>query len=99
VAPPPSFSSQPRLECARRHAAGATRLGIPDLQGLLRDESDGFLSICRRPDSSLPAQERIESVASVIMELARGILHVAPGVPSQTDYRSVALAAEPALSA
>lgn len=99
VAPPPSFSSQPRLECAQRLAAGAARLGIADLQGLLRDETDGFLSICRRPDPSLPEEARIESVASVIMELARGVMHVAPGIPSRTDYRSVALAAEPALSA
>jgi isopenicillin-N N-acyltransferase-like protein len=99
VAPPPSLSSQPRLECARRHAAGHSKLGIAELQALLRDESDGFLSVCRRPDPSLPEQARIESVASVIMELARGVMHVAPGIPSQTDYRSVALAAEPALSA
>lgn len=97
VAPPASLSSQPRLECARRHAAGAVRLGIAELQLLLRDESDGFLSICRRPDPSLPAEVRIESVASVIMELARGVMHVAPDVPSRT-YRSVTLEAEPALS-
>jgi len=99
VAPPPSFSSQPRLECARRHAAARAKLGLEELQALLRDESDEFLSICRRPDPSLPEEVRIESVASVIMELARGVLHVAPGIPSRTDYRSVALAAEPALSA
>ena len=66
---------------------------------MLRDETDGFLSVCRRPDPSLPEEARIESVASVIMELAAGAMHVAPGVPSSMEYRRVALAREAALSA
>ena len=99
IAPPSSLSSRPRLECAQRHAAARAKLGIAELQALLRDETEGFLSVCRRPDPSLPEEARIESVASVIMELARGAMHVAPGVPSRTEYRRVALAPEPAFSA
>lgn len=93
-----NLSTLPRLECARRHAAARARHGIDDLKRLLRDESQGLLSICRKPDASLPEQARIESVASVIMELARGVMHVAPDVPSRAEYRPVALAAEPALA-
>ena len=42
---------------------------------MLRDESDGLLSICRKPDPALPEFARIESVASTVMELARGVMH------------------------
>ena len=33
-----------------------------------------------------------------VLELARGAMHVAPDIPSLTEYRRVALAPEPALS-
>lgn len=91
----PNLSSEPRLERARQHAAARDRHGIEDLKRLLRDESDGLLSISRKPDRSLPAEAQIESVASVIMELERGIMHVAPDVPSRVEYQPVALRAEP----
>jgi isopenicillin-N N-acyltransferase-like protein len=91
----PNLSSGPRLECALRHAASRAKHGFEDLKRLLRDESDGLLSICRKPDRSLPPEAQIESVASVIMELARGILHVAPDVPARCEYHPVAVAPEP----
>lgn len=91
-----NLSTIPRLERARHHAASRPRHGVEDLKRLLRDESAGLLSICRKPDASLAPEARIESVASVIMELARGIMHVAPDVPSRVEYQPVALAAEPA---
>ena len=91
----PNLSTIPRLERARQHAASRAKHGIEDVKGLLRDESAGLLSICRKPDVSLPPQAQIESVASVIMELGRGIMHVAPDVPSRVDYQPVALSAEP----
>jgi hypothetical protein len=62
---------------------------------MLRDESSGFLSINRHPDPSLPDFARIESVASVIMDLGAGVMHVAPDVPSRTSYQPVSLAAAP----
>jgi isopenicillin-N N-acyltransferase-like protein len=89
-----SISTVPRLERAREIAASRSRHGIEDVKRLLRDESAGLLSICRKPDASLPPEARIESVASVIMELARGVMHVAPDVPSRAEYRPVALSAE-----
>lgn len=93
-----NLSTMPRLERARQHAAARPRHGIEDLKRLLCDETQGLLSICRKPDPSLPEEARIESVASVIMELGRGVMHVAPDLPSRAEYQPVALAAEPALA-
>src|SRR6185503_2294832 len=89
-----SLSTIPRLERARQHATSKSRNGIEDLKRLLRDESAGYLSICRAPDPALPPDARIESVASVIMELARGVMHVAPDLPTRSEYEPVALVPE-----
>ena len=89
-----NLSSVPRLERALKIAAAAAHHGVEDLKRLLRDESEGLLSICRRPDPSLAAPVQIETVASVVMELGRGVMHVAPDIPSRVDYRVVALATE-----
>jgi isopenicillin-N N-acyltransferase-like protein len=88
----PSLSSLPRLQRAEAIvAATMVHFGVDDMKRLLRDESDGFLSICRRPDPSLAPEARIESVASVIMELAAGVMHIAPDVPSRAEYVPVGL--------
>ena len=63
-----------------------------DLQRMLRDESDGYLSICRRPDPSFAPEVCIETVASVVMDLGERVMHIAPDVPSQVDFVPVALA-------
>lgn len=94
VALPPGLSSRPRLARALGHAEARPKHGIEDLQAMLRDESDGLLSVCRHPDPALPEFARVESVASVIMELARGVMHVAPDVPSRARYQPVPLATE-----
>jgi len=94
VAPPASFSSEPRLARARHLVGERPRHGVEDLKRMLRDEADGLLSICRKPDASLPEFARIESVASTVMELARGVMHVAPDVPSRADFIPVALEPE-----
>jgi isopenicillin-N N-acyltransferase-like protein len=94
----PNLSTVPRLERARQIAASRAKHGIEEVKRLLRDESAGLLSICRKPDESLPPEAQIESVASVIMELGRGVMHVAPDVPSRAEYRSVSLAGETALA-
>jgi isopenicillin-N N-acyltransferase-like protein len=88
----PNLSTLPRLERALEHAGARARHGVEDLKRLLRDESDGLLSICRSPDRSLPPEVQLETVASVIMELARGTMLLAPDVPSRADYQPVALA-------
>ena len=88
----PNLSTLPRLERALELAAARPRHGVEDLKRLLRDESAGLLSISRKPDLTLPPEAQLETVASVIMELARGVMHVAPDVPSRTEYQPVALA-------
>jgi len=98
-APPAgSLSSQPRLERARALAAARSKLGVEDLQRLLRDGHGGALAICRGPDPGQPWQARVETVASVVMELDRGVMHVAPDLPSRCAYVPVALAAHAAVS-
>lgn len=98
VALPPSLSSVPRLACALRHANSARTHDVGSLQRLLRDETDGPLSVCRHPDPSLPEEARIETVASVIMELAQGVMHLAPHIPSTVGYEALAVSPEAALA-
>jgi hypothetical protein len=38
------------------------------------------------------AEAQSHTVASVIMQLARGVMHVAPDEPSRADYQPIALA-------
>ena len=94
----PSLATIPRLDRARELAAATPKHGIEDVKRMLRDETAGLLSICRKPDVLLPPDAQIETVASVIMEPARGVMHVAPDLPSRAEYRPVALAGEPALA-
>jgi isopenicillin-N N-acyltransferase-like protein len=94
----PNLSTQPRLERALMHAGSRQKHGLDDVKKLLRDETDGLLSICRKPDLSLPPEAQLETVASVIMELARGVMHLAPDVPSRADYQAVALEGQEALA-
>jgi len=92
---PPSLSSVPRLERIRTLAGlHAGRFATEDLQRMLRDEADGFLSISRHPDPALPEFARVETVASVIMDLEARVMHVAPDVPSKVAYAAISL--EPA---
>ena len=88
----PSLSTLPRL--ARITALTQARQGkfsVADLQRMLRDEADGYLSICRSPDPALAPEACIETVASVVMDLGERVMHLAPDVPSRVDYLPVAL--------
>ncbi|MBI3371075.1 MAG: peptidase C45 [Betaproteobacteria bacterium] len=93
-----SLSSRPRLAHAHALVSGMPRPSLADVERILRDESDGYLSICRRPDPSLAPELRIESVAGIVMELERRVMHVAPDVPSASGFSSVTLEREPALA-
>ncbi len=88
----PSLSTLPRLaRITALTGAHKGRFSPADLQRMLRDESDGYLSICRRPDPSLAPEACIETVASVVMDLGERVMHIAPDVPSQVDFMPVAL--------
>ena len=83
-----TLSSQPRLVTARAHAQQQP-LQRDKLQTFLRDESDGHLSICRRPDPALPPEGRVESVAGIVMNTITREMWIAPDVPSRCDFEQV----------
>ncbi len=84
-----ALSSQPRLDTAAHHAA-QQGLGFDKLQAFLRDESDGYLSVCRNPDPALPPEGRVESVAGVIMNTHTRQIWIAPDVPSKVTFQAIA---------
>ena len=84
-----AVSSAPRLETAARHAA-RPRLGLTELQAFLRDESDGYLSICRSPNPAWPAESRMESVAGIIIRPRSRQIWIAPDVPSRVAFSELA---------
>ena len=85
------LSSHNRLSTAGQHAL-KTPIGQADLERFLRDESDGFLSICRSPDPSVPPESRVESVAGIVMHTQPPAMWVACDVPSRVAFESVPLA-------
>jgi len=88
----PSLSTVPRLERVTALAdIHQGKISVADVQRMLSDESQGYLSICRRPNPALDVDARIETVASVVMDLGQRIMHIAPDVPSLVDYQAVAL--------
>jgi isopenicillin-N N-acyltransferase-like protein len=89
----PGLSSHSRLSTAGQHAL-QTPIGQADLERFLRDESDGFLSICRSPDPSVPPESRVESVAGIVMQTQPPAMWVACDVPSRVAFESVPLARE-----
>ena len=88
----PSLSTVPRLaRITALTGAHKGRFSALDLQRMLRDEADGYLSICRSPDPALAPEACIETVASVVMDLGERVMHIAPDVPSRVDFAPVAL--------
>jgi isopenicillin-N N-acyltransferase-like protein len=85
------LSSHSRLSTAGQHAL-QTPIGQADLEHFLRDESDGFLSICRSPDPSVPPESRVESVAGIVMHTQPPAMWVACDVPSRVAFEAVPLA-------
>jgi isopenicillin-N N-acyltransferase-like protein len=83
-----AISSAPRLATAARHADRAP-IGMAELQAFLRDESDGYLSICRSPNPAWPIESRMESVAGVIINTRTRQMWIAPDVPSRVAFDEV----------
>jgi isopenicillin-N N-acyltransferase-like protein len=80
-----AISSESRLETAASHAA-RPRIGLAELQAFLRDESDGYLSICRSPNPAWPVESRMESVAGIIIRPLSRQIWIAPDVPSRVAF-------------
>jgi isopenicillin-N N-acyltransferase-like protein len=62
---------------------------MAELQAFLRDESDGYLSICRSPNPAWPIESRMESVAGVIIDTRSRRMWIAPDVPSRVAFDEV----------
>jgi isopenicillin-N N-acyltransferase like protein len=88
-APLSAFVSSPSRLVTAQGYAQMRPLGFTHLQTFLRDESDGFLSICRQPDPDLPADTRIESVAGIIISARERRMWVAPDVPSRVAFEAI----------
>ena len=84
-----AVSSAPRLDTAARYAA-QPRLGLVELQAFLRDESDGYFSICRSPNPAWSLESRMESVAGVIIRPRSRQIWIAPDVPSRVAFSELA---------
>lgn len=88
-APMGAFLSSPsRLATAQRHAAQPA-IGLPQLKAFLRDQSDGYLSICRGPNPEMPAHGRVESVAGIIINTRQRQLWIAPDVPDRVEFELI----------
>ena len=85
-------STEQRLACARRHAL-ARPIARDALFALLRDDSEGQLSVCREPDPAAEPEVRIESIAGVAIDTVERVMWIAPDVPSRVDFEPVALSA------
>ncbi len=83
-----TLSSDGRLSTALQHLKAAP-IGLSSIEALLRDESAGSLSICRKPDPSLPVNLRMESVCGVIMDTTAREMLVASHVPSLARFQRV----------
>ena len=86
----PLASTEQRLDCALTYAARG-KLGMDDLSALLRDTSGGAFAVCRFPESALPPEVRVETVAGVVMDLAECTMWVAPDVPARVAFEAVPL--------
>jgi isopenicillin-N N-acyltransferase like protein len=91
-----TLTTEPRLARAQQHLMGwPDRVTTRNLTTLLRDETGyeatGKLgAICRSPDPNLPPELRIESVCGVIINCNTREMLVAPGLPSQVEFSTVA---------
>lgn len=73
-------------------------IGIDDLKHVLRDEFGAPRAICRYPHD-YPGQARTMTIASLIFDPAAGVMEVAAGQPTRSDYAPVRLPGSPELRA
>lgn len=66
-------------------------LGLESLQSVFRDHVDYPKSICRHPDARLQKLERSATLASMILDLAVGEMHLACEEPCHADYYTIGL--------
>jgi isopenicillin-N N-acyltransferase like protein len=67
----------------------AGEITVEDIKEIFRDHLNHPDSICRHPDERDPELEQAQTVASIIMNLTRKEVHVAPGPPCQNEYQTL----------
>lgn len=87
----PGSSSEPRFERAQQMLqATQGAISVASLQTLLRDRENAPLCICREPSGATLDYEA-ESVLGVVLDLAAGVMHLAPDVPSRVAFERIAI--------
>jgi isopenicillin-N N-acyltransferase-like protein len=64
---------------------------VATLQAILRDHEGEPRCICRHPNMALARIDRGESICGVVIDLGRGVMHVAPDLPCTVPFTPVAL--------
>ncbi len=79
-----------RLGRARQKLAGRIgRISVEDFQEVLRDHFNYPDAVCRHPDERDPEEEHVQTVASIIMNLAKKEILISHGPPCQNDYQTL----------
>jgi isopenicillin-N N-acyltransferase-like protein len=65
------------------------RLGLKDLQEIFRDHVNRPDSICRHADLRDQEADRMETLASLIIDLDEQTLHITCGTPCSNEYRTL----------
>jgi isopenicillin-N N-acyltransferase-like protein len=86
---PHSLYRAHRLERLLRRSTG--RIGLDTIHTALSDHFSAPASICRHPDTTLPAAKRAISVAALALDLDARTLYVTDGQACQSDFQAVAL--------
>jgi len=77
-----------RLGRARQKLARRVgRIGVEDFQEVLCDHFNYPDAICRHPDERDPEPEHVQTVASIIMNLAKKEVLITHGPPCQNEYQ------------
>ena len=86
---PHSLYRANRLERLLRRSEG--QIGMDMIHNLLSDHFSAPASICRHPDTTLPAPKRVISVAAAAIDLNSRALYVTDGQPCQSSFQNVPL--------
>jgi isopenicillin-N N-acyltransferase-like protein len=80
-----------RMDRLLADAQAGGPVGADTLRAVLRDHDEHPESICRHPNQALPAQERYQTVASIILDLHAGRMEAAAGPPCVHPYQEFQL--------
>jgi isopenicillin-N N-acyltransferase-like protein len=69
----------------------AGEITVATLKDIFCDHFNHPFSICRHPDPGLPEVERSATLASMIVDLTAGEMHLAVGEPCKTEYQTCRL--------